>query len=49
MVQLDTSELNKIIQEKKLRKDLIEGLKEYMDLVSSKRLYLSKMKDGTQG
>jgi putative RecB family exonuclease len=42
VVQLDTSALNKIIQEKQWDIELIGLLKEYVKLEQSKRLYLSK-------
>lgn len=42
--QLDTAALNKIILEKQWTEELIEVLKEYVELDRSKRLYLSKIK-----
>lgn len=42
--QLDTSALNKIIQEEKWEKELLDLLKNYVSLETSNRLYLSNMK-----
>jgi len=46
VVQLDTSALNKIIQEKQWDSELLSVLEEYVKLEKSKRLYLSKIKNG---
>jgi putative RecB family exonuclease len=43
--QLDTSALNKIIQEKRWTEDVLDILKEYVELDKSKRLYVSKIKN----
>jgi putative RecB family exonuclease len=40
--QLDTAALNKIIQEKQWDKEILDVLKEFVDIDTSKRLYLSK-------
>ena len=45
VVQLDTNAINKIIQEKKWDEELMEILKEYVNLEESKRIYLSKIKN----
>jgi len=45
VVQLDTSALNKIIQEKQWDDSLLEILRDYVRLEQSKRLYLSKIKN----
>lgn len=42
VVQLDTSALNKIIQDKQWDRELLDMLEEYVKLEQSKRLYLSK-------
>jgi len=47
VVQLDKSVLNKIIQEKQGDDDLLDALENYMKLEQTKRLYLSKIKNGT--
>jgi len=44
VVQLDTSALNKIIQEKQWDSELLDILDEYVKLEKSKRLYLSRIK-----
>ena len=44
VVQLDTSALNKIIQEKQWDSELLNILEEYVKLEKSKRLYLSKIR-----
>jgi len=44
VVQLDTSALNKIIQEKQWGSELLNILEEYVKLEKSKRLYLSKIR-----
>jgi len=41
--QLDTAVLNKIILEKEWDEEVLDVLKEYVDLETSKRLYLSKI------
>ena len=46
VVQLDTAALNKIIQEKQWDGELLDVLEEYVKLEQSKRLYLSKTKNG---
>ena len=46
VVQLDTAALNKIIQEKQWDSELLDVLEEYVKLEQSKRLYLSKIKNG---
>jgi len=46
VVQLDTSALNKIIQAKQWDSELLDILTEYVKLEKSKRLYLSKIKNG---
>jgi putative RecB family exonuclease len=43
--QLDTAMLNKIILEKEWNEKLLDVLKEYVELETSKRLYLSKIKN----
>ncbi len=43
--QLDTTALGKIVQEKKWEIEVLNALKEYIELERSKRLYLSKNKD----
>jgi len=43
--QLDTTALGKIFQEKKWETEVLDALKEYIELEKSKRLYLSKNKD----
>ena len=43
VVQLDTTALNKIIQEKQWNRELLEALNDYIKLEQSKRLYLSKI------
>ena len=43
VVQLDTSALNKIIQEKQWNSELLDVLKDYVKHERSKRLYLSKI------
>lgn len=43
--QLDTNALGKIIQENEWEKELLDTLKNYVELEKSKRLYLSKMKE----
>ena len=45
VVQLDTSALNKIIQEKQWDSELLDILDKYVNLEKSKRLYLSKIKN----
>jgi len=45
VVQLDTSALNKIIQEKQWDSELLDVLKDYVRHEQSKRLYLSKIKN----
>ncbi len=45
VVQLDTSALNKIIQEKQWDSELLDALEEYVKLEKSKRLYLSRIKN----
>jgi len=45
VVQLDTTAINKIIQEKKWDDEILDVLKEYVKLEESKRLYLSKIKN----
>ena len=45
VIQLDTSALNKIIQEKQWEKDLLDILREYVRIEQTKRLYLSKIKN----
>ncbi|GAI40670.1 unnamed protein product, partial [marine sediment metagenome] len=42
----DTSALNKTIQEKQWDSELLNTLEEYVKLERSKRLYLSKIKNG---
>ena len=44
VVQLDTSALNRILQDNLWDDELINLLKEYVDFERSKRLYLSKIK-----
>ena len=44
VVQLDTSTLNRIIQEKLWDAEILEALEEYVELERSKRLYLSRIK-----
>lgn len=46
IAQLDTSAINKIIQEKKWDDEILDELKQYVELDESKRLYLSKIKEG---
>jgi len=46
VVQLDTTALNKIIQEKQWDSELLDALEKYVKLEQSKRLYLSKIKNG---
>jgi len=46
VVQLDTAALNKIIMEKQWDSELLDVLEEYVKLEQSKRLYLSKIKNG---
>jgi putative RecB family exonuclease len=43
--QLDTTALGEIIKEKQWDADVLNALKDYVELEKSKRLYLSKMKD----
>jgi len=43
VAQLDTSAINKIMQENSWDKELIEALKKYVTFEESKRLYLSKI------
>ena len=45
VAQLDTTVINKIIQEKKWDSEIIDALEEYVKLEQSKRLYLSKIKN----
>ena len=45
VAQLDTSALNRIIQEKQWNEDELKALKEYANLERSKRFHLSKIKD----
>ena len=45
VMQLDTSALNKIIQEKQWEKELLEVLGEYVKLEQTKLLYISKIKE----
>ncbi len=45
VAQLDTAALNKIIQEKQWDIELLDILKEFVNLEMSKRLYLSKIKN----
>jgi putative RecB family exonuclease len=45
VVQLDTSALNKIIQENQWDSELLDVLKDYVKHEQSKRLYLSKIKN----
>ena len=45
VAQLDTTAINKIIQEKKWDDEIIDALKDYVKFEESKRLYLSKKKD----
>jgi len=45
VAQLDTAAINKIIQEKKWDDEILDALKEYVELDESKRLYLSKIKN----
>ena len=45
VAQLDTSAINKIIQDNIWDKNLIESLKKYVTFEETKRLYLSKKKD----
>jgi len=44
VVQLDTSTLSRIIQEKLWDAEILEALEEYVELDRSKRLYLSRIK-----
>jgi len=46
-VHLDAAALNKIIQEKQWDRELLDVLEEYVKLDRSKRLYLSKIKNGS--
>ena len=43
--QLDIAALNKLIQEKRWTGDVLDILKEYVELDKSKRLYVSKIKN----
>ncbi|MBD3155303.1 MAG: DUF2800 domain-containing protein [Candidatus Aenigmarchaeota archaeon] len=47
VVQLDTSALNKIIQEKQWDKRSLDVLEQYVTLEKSRRLYLSKIKNSS--
>jgi len=46
VVQLDTTALNKIILEKQWGEEVLDVLREYVILETSKRLYLSRIKNG---
>lgn len=45
VAQLDTTAINKIIQEKKWDSKIIDALEGYVKLEQSKRLYLNKIKN----
>jgi len=45
VIQLDTTELSNIIQNKEWDKKVLDALEKFVELEKNKRLYLSKMKD----